>query len=76
MGALRAIWSGHKHCLDRMSLGALTDAYFQYPAIHVYLVLMGIGTVITVRVGDVSSGEPALSLGCAVLAGVMVYPLV
>ena len=76
MGALRAIWSGRKHCLDRMSLGELTVAYFQYPAIQVYLVLMGIGTVITVRVGDVSSGERALSLGCAVLAGVMVYPLV
>lgn len=76
MGALRAIWSGHKHCLDRMSLGELTVAYFQYPAIQAYLVLMGIGTVITVRVGDVSSGERALSLGCAVLAGVMVYPLV
>ena len=74
MGALREIWSGHKHYLDKMSLGDLTVAYFRYPAIQAYLVLAGVAAYVASRSVVTSWNEHGLPLGLAVLAGFLVYP--
>ena len=74
MGALREIWSGRKHYLDKMSLGDLAVAYFRYPAIQAYLVLAGVAAYVASRSVVTSWNEQGLPLGLAVLAGFLVYP--
>lgn len=76
MKVLRRIWSEQKHHLDRMSLRDLTVAYFWYPAIQTYIVLMAVSAFLAFTMGDTPLEARALSLLLAVVAGVMVYPLV
>lgn len=76
MSTLSTIWCGRKHYLDRMSLGELTVAYFRYPAIQVYIVLLGVCSFLTVRLSEGSVRDHALPLSAAVLAGFLIYPLV
>lgn len=66
----QGFWN-RRHHLDRMSLRELIIAYFQYPAIVVYLGLAAIG------LGYVLRHPVALLNGAGtVLAAVMIYPLV
>lgn len=63
--------NGKKYNLNKMTLGELVVAYFQYYAIQAYLVLGIIATVITVKYYS----DPAPII-IGTLAVVLVYPLV
>lgn len=64
-------WSERQYHLDRMSLRELVVAYFQYPAIQVYIALMATGAVLAWR-WDAS----ALALILAVMLTLLAYPLI
>jgi len=70
------MWYQRKYHLDRMSLRELTGAYFQYPAIQVYIALMTISAALAFRAGESALADRALSVSVAAVAGFMVYPLV
>lgn len=65
-----AFWA-RSHHLDRMTLGELVVAYFQYPAIIAYLVLAAASTG-----GAYWRPGPLLPTIAAIVASIMVYPLV
>ncbi len=64
------IWK-RRHQLDRMTLGGLTVAFFQYHAVRAYLLLAGVA-------GALSWWFPSsiTATACAVLAAGLVYPLI
>ncbi len=70
------MWFKRKYHLDRMSLRELTVAYFQYPAVQVYIALMTISAAIAFLVGESALTDRALSVSVAAVAGFMVYPLI
>lgn len=63
------VWSGHR--LDRMTLGGLVVAFFQYPAIWVYLCLSALSAGIAIS-RPASAADMALAIICAAA----IYPLV
>ncbi|SDC73863.1 Sterol desaturase/sphingolipid hydroxylase, fatty acid hydroxylase superfamily [Sphingomonas sp. YR710] len=65
-----AFWA-RSHHLDRMTLGELVVAYFQYPAIIAYLVLAAAAIG-----GAVWRPGPLLPSIAAIMISIMVYPLV
>ncbi len=67
----RTPWSGRKYFLDKMTLRELVWAYVTYPAIQIYALLSVVGIALTAYWG----GEP-LALAAAVVATILVYPLV
>ena len=67
------LWDGRKHHLDKMSLPDLVRAYFAYPAIQVYLIL---GVVLAAVAAAYSNSTAAWQIPVAVLATIVVYPLV
>jgi len=75
MFSLQAFWKNRKHHLDRMSLSDLTVAYFQYPGIQVYLILLTISSIVSLKWGEPSFSERGLSLGVAMLLALLIYPL-
>jgi len=70
------MWKSGKYHLDRMTLGELTVAYFQYPAIRVYIALLVIASFFTFHLEAPEIGHPTLSVFLAVVAALLVYPLV
>ena len=70
------MWRDRKHHLDRMTLGELTVAYFQYPAIKVYITLLVIASFLTFHLEAPEIGHLGLSVFLAVVAALLVYPLV
>jgi len=70
-----AFWSDKEYHLDRMDLGALTAAYFQYYAIAAYiLVALGAGAA---AIHGVLTGQALIiPVLAAMLATFFVYPLV
>lgn len=71
MGAREMFWSERKYHLDRMSLGELVAAYFQYSAIQAYLALMAISAMLALQM-DASM----IVLILAVMLSLLAYPLV
>lgn len=70
------MWTQRKHYLDRMTLGELTLAYFQYPAIQAYIGLLGLTAFLALRVGQQPLGQRAVSLSLGAVVAVLAYPLV
>ncbi len=64
-------WSGRKYFLDKMTLRELVRAYVTYPAIQAYALLSLVGIALAAYWG----GAPQ-ALGAAVVATILVYPLV
>ena len=73
---MRDFWKGRKHHLDKMTLSELTVAYFQYPGIQAYLVLLSISAWLSLKVGDAGISERVWILTAAVVLALLVYPLV
>lgn len=71
MSALNGFWGGRKYYLNRMSLGELIAAYFQYPAIQAYIVLLGVSLILTFHWGG-----GLLSLSLSVVLVLVTYPLI
>lgn len=69
-------WSNRKHHLDKMTLGELTAAYFQYPAVQVYLGLLVVSTFLALWLGKAGLQERILPLIAVVIVAMAVYPLV
>lgn len=70
LGRLRALWGDRTHHLDRMTLRDLTVAYFLYPAVMVYIVLLALAGGLALRLAM----GPAWRLGLSALAAGLMYP--
>lgn len=64
------IWK-RRHQLDRMTLGSLAVAFFQYPAVWAYLLLAGAGSALSWL-----RPSTLLQVAASALAAGLVYPLV
>lgn len=58
-----------------MRLGDLTGAYFQHPSVAVYFTLLGASAALALSLSDGPVVARALTLGLAVVAAVLMYPL-
>lgn len=58
-----------------MTLSELTKAYFQYPGIQAYLLLLVGSVYLSFTLGDVALSERAFTLVVSVVLALMVYPL-
>lgn len=67
---IKTLWKGQRYHLDRMTLRDLTHAFFLYPAIRIYLVLLGVSVLLIFYWG----ADPVPTL-VAALATFMAYPL-
>jgi len=63
-------WKRRKYHLDKMSLGELVKAYFQYYAIQAYIVVAIVGYAYAL-----TAGAPALPLALSALSAILIYPL-
>src|SRR5687767_7199181 len=68
-------WSDKEYSLDRMNLSQLAAAYFQYYAIAAYFVL-ALVTGVAVGVGFAKGEASATGVAAAVIATLVIYPLV
>ncbi len=70
MNLSQTLWKNRKYHLDRMSLGDLTIAYFQYPAIQTYIVFLVVSTYYAL-----THSGPIIPLILAASLSVVIYPL-
>ena len=68
-------WSDREYHLDRMNLGELAAAYFQYYAIAAYFALAAVSGTYAIAALN-SAGTTLLGLVSAVVATLLIYPLV
>ena len=76
MGFLNSIWRTQKHHLDRMNLTELIVAYFQYPAIQTYIVLLAVSGFLALRWSQPLDQQHIVALGIATILAIVVYPFV
>ena len=76
MGFLNSIWRTQKHHLDRMTLRELIVAYFQYPAIQAYIVLLAVSGFLALHWSQPLGQQQIVTLGIATILAILVYPLV
>jgi sterol desaturase/sphingolipid hydroxylase (fatty acid hydroxylase superfamily) len=76
MNIFESFWKDRKHHLNRMTLGELTKAYFQYPAVVVYIVLLVISSILALELGKDPFAVRFPYLALAVIASLLLYPFV
>ncbi len=71
-----SIWQQRTHYLDKMTLRQLVIAYFQYPAIVVYLILFGISSYFAIHSSSEETPIHWVDQIIAVGTAIFVYPMV